>query len=429
MSTLTICLIIFVLMVIGFCSGKISLATVSLLTMVALVLTGCLGASDALAYFGNNTIIMIGGMCVVAAGFNRTQFCTNLANRISAMAKGNLSKLMLGYVLIGVILSQFIQSPIVVMGIVTPMLLSSAESMGIKSSKVVFPLGVASVVTCCTLPVGAGATVAAELNGYLESYGYLDYQVGILDPMIGRLPLLIATVIFCAFVAPRFAPDEPILKTSVSTTNAARKEPLNPFQEYAAIIIFFADALALMFGSKLGLASWEITLIGALAMVLCGVLTPKEATTSLPISMLLLIAGALAMSGALSATGAGELIGNKIAGIVEAANGNSYIVGFIFFIVPFTLTQFMQNRGTMLIFHPIAIATCATIGGNPVGLMILIQAACLSSFMTPMATAAIPYIMECGGYDQKSMLKQSWLFCIVCCVVSVGWIMTMFPIK
>ena len=98
----------------------------------------------------------------------------------------------------------------------------------------------------------------------------------------------------------------------------------------------------------------------------------------------------------------------------------------------------------MLIFHPIAIATCAYIGGNPVGLMILIQAACLSAFMTPMATSAVPYIMsafmtpmatsavpyimECGGYDQTSMIKQGLLYSVIACVVSVGWIMTLYPI-
>ena len=51
-----------------------------------------------------------------------------------------------------------------------------------------FGAGVATVITCCTLPVGAGATVAAELNGYLESYGYVDHMVGLIDPMKGRLP-------------------------------------------------------------------------------------------------------------------------------------------------------------------------------------------------------------------------------------------------
>lgn len=428
MSTMTMCLCIFVLMVIGFCSGKISLATVSLTAMMALVLTGCMTAKEALSYFGNNTVIMIGGMCVVAAGFNRTQFCTNIANMISKAAKGSLSKLVFGYVVIGVLLSQFIQSPIVAMGIVTPMLMASAEKMGYKSSKVIFPLGVATVVTCCTLPVGAGATVAAELNGYMESYGYTKYVVGFLDPMIGRLPLLIITVLYCSFIAPKFAPDEPVCAVSVDSQKGKQKEALKPFQENAAIAIFFLDALALMFGAKIGLANWKVTMIGALAMVLCGVLKPKEATSALPMSMLLLIAGALAMSGALSATGAGELIGGKIAGLVAMANGNSYIVGLIFFLIPFAMTQVMQNRGTMLIFHPIAIATCASIGGNPVGLVILIQAACLSAFMTPMATGAIPYMMDCGGYDQISMIKQSWLFAIICCIVSVGWIMTVFPI-
>ena len=428
MSQLTICLIIFVLTVIGFCSGKYSLATISITSLMALAVTGCLSVDEALAYFSNNNVIMIGGMCVVAAGFNRTKFCSNLADMISNASKGSLNKLMLGYVVIGVLLSQFIQSPVVAFGIVAPMLAASAESMGLKPSKVMFGVGVATVITCCTLPVGAGATVAAELNGYLESYGYVDYVVGLIDPMKGRLPLMIIAIFYCALIQPKFSPDGPLVATAESMNAAKAKEPLKPFQEYAGIIIFFADALALMFASTLGLENWEITVIGALAMILFGVLKPREATASLPMSMLLLIVGALGMSGALSATGAGELIGSQIGEIVKAVNYNSYIVGFIFFVIPFLLTQVMQNRGTMLIFHPIAIATCASIGANPVGLMILIQAACLSAFMTPMATAAIPYIMDYGGYNQTSMFKQSWLLAIICCVVSVGWVMTVFPL-
>ena len=99
-----------------------------------------------------------------------------------------------------------------------------------------------------------------------------------------------------------------------------------------------------------------------------------------------------------------------------------------FFIFPFLLTQLMLNRGVMLIFHPIAIATCAAMGADPRGLMILIQAACLTAFMTPMATGAVPFIMGYGGYDQKSMLKQGLPVAVLFCVVSVLWTMTMFPL-
>ena len=150
MSQLTICLIIFALTVVGYCSGAYILATVSLTSMMALTLTGCLDAKEAIGYFANTNVIMIAGMCVVAAGFNRTRFCTSLADGISKMANGSLNKMMLGYILIGVLLSQFIQSPVVVFGIVAPMLMASAESMGIKASKVMFPLGAATIVTCCT---------------------------------------------------------------------------------------------------------------------------------------------------------------------------------------------------------------------------------------------------------------------------------------
>lgn len=428
MSQLTICLIIFAFTIVGYCSGKLSLATFAITSLMALTLTGCLEAKEAIGYFANSNVIMIAGMCIVAAGFNKTKFCTNVANKISGVAKGSLGKMMLGYVLIGMLLSQFIQSPVVVFGIVAPMLLASAESMGLKASKVMFPLGVTTIVTCCTLPVGAGATIAAELNGYLESYGYTDYMVGIFDPMKARLPMLIICVLYCAFVAIKFSPNDPVTETSQDMKKAAKKADLAAFQEYAGIIIFFADAVALMVSGKLGLASWQVTVIGALAMVLCGVLKPKEATAAIPVSMLLLIVGALGISGALSATGAGEAIGGIIANVVNAVGGNSYIIGLIFFIVPFFLTQVMSNRGCMMIFHPIAIATCASIGANPVGLMILIQAACLSAYMTPMATAAVAYIMSYGGYDQRSMIKQSWPLAVICCVVSVGWIMTIFPL-
>lgn len=429
MTQMMICLIIFLLTVIGYCSGIWSLATVSMLSMVMLTVTGCISPNDALIYFGNNNVVMIAGMCVVAAGFNRTKYCRLMAEKISAMAKGSLVKVMFGYITIGVLLSQFIQSPLVVFGIVAPMLAASVKAMGINNSKVMFALGVSTIITCCTLPLGAGATVAAELNGYLESYGYTEHMVGLFDPAIGRFPLLVIVIIFCAVVLPKISPDKPVVETKIiKEENREQGAELAPFAQIAGLIIFVADAAALMFASQLHMENWQITVIGALLMIVFGVLKPAEATRAIPWSMLLLIVGSLAISGALSATGAGEIIGNHMAKIVTAFHGNSYLVGAVFFIVPFFLTQIMSNRGAMLIFHPIAIATCASIGGNPVGLMILIQAACLSAFITPMATGAVPFIMDYGGYDQISMLKQSWLLSIICFVVSVGWIMTMFPI-
>lgn len=429
MSTqLTICLVIFVLTIISYCWGKLSMATTAIFSMMLLNVTGCLDGKTTLGYFGNSTVIMVAAMCVVAAGFNRTQFCMNMANGISRVASGSLTKILAGYCVIALVLSQFIQSPAVVIGIIAPMAAVSVEQIHINPSKIMFPIGVTSIVTCCTLPIGAGATVAAELNGYLESYGYTDYLVGLADPMKARLPVMIVCLLYMIFVARKFTPDVNTAAISDSFKIDATKAPLKPFQERAGYFIFIATSVALMFSKAVHLDSWQICMMGAVAMVVCGVLKPREATGALPMNILLLIVGALAMAGALTATGAGDLLGNAVSHMVKATGGNSYLVGLLFFLVPFILTQLMNNRATMLIFYPIAIATCAVMKANPVGLVILIQAACLSAFMTPMATPGVPYFMAAGGYDVKDVIRQSWIPALIFCIISVGWIMTVFPL-
>jgi di/tricarboxylate transporter len=146
--------------------------------------------------------------------------------------------------------------------------------------------------------------------------------------------------------------------------------------------------------------------------------------------MLLLIVGTLAMAGALSATGAGDLIGGFITDFTTAVKiNNKYIIGLIFFLLSFLLAQFMSNRGAMLIFYPIAIAACHKISGDPRGLLILIEAGALTAFMTPMPTAAVPDMMNAGGYRQKDLVKGGWLFSVLSCAVCVLWIMSVFPVK
>ena len=433
-SQLVICLILFVLTCIGYITNIWSLGTTALVSLVALSLTGCLTPAEALGYFSNNTVIMIAAMSVVAAGFNRTRFCTELANGISKMAKGSITKVLFAYCILAMLLTQMVQSPVVVFGIVAPLCMTSAETMGNPKSKIALPLGMVAIATCCTLPIGTGATQAAELNGYIESYysmleGFTGTMpvVQFFDPMIARLPLLIVTVFYSALILPRFCP----VKENALDKNAKKggEAALSPVAEVAGIVIFFATALGLMLQASVlkSLQIWQICLIGAVLMVIFGVLKPNDAVRSIPMSMLFLVVGALAMSGALSATGAGDLIGGVISKVVNTLH-NNYLIGLVFFIVPFILTQFMSNRGTMLIFIPIAIATCHNVGGNPVGLIILIQAACLTAFMTPMATGAVPYIMDYGSYSQLDLVKGGWLYAIVACIVTVGWIMTVFPV-
>lgn len=440
-SQLMICLLIFILTCIGYMTGVWSLATVAMASVAALAFSGCLTAQEALGYFANGTVIMVGAMCVVAAGFAGTRFCSKLADGISRLAKGNFYKVLLLYCMLAMLLSQMVQSPVVVFGIVAPVCLATTDSAGVSRSKAALSLGVVAIATCCTLPIGNGATQAAEFNSYIAAfYEQMDGfsgtvpVMGFLDPMKGRLPMLIFAVLYCALIMPRFCPDRGAERGAESAEKsdiqkADEKTPLSAFSEVAGIVIFFAAAIALMLQASIlsFLAVWQICLTGAVLMVICGVLKPSEAARAIPVSMLLLIVGTLAMAGALSATGAGDLIGGFVAGFAVAVK-NNYVIGLIFFFFSFALAQFMSNRGAMLIFYPIAIAACYKMNGDPRGILILIEAGALTAFMTPMPTAAVPSMMEAGGYTQRDLIRGGWLFAVLGCVVCVGWIMTVFPI-
>lgn len=427
MNTLTVCIIICILTMISYIVGKIPMGLTALLSMVAFVLTGCLDPTTAAGYFGNTNGIMMLSMFVVAAGFNRTQFVKTVASSVNRIAKGSLTRVMFGYMLITMILSQFIQSSVIVYGIMAPMLIASCEELDINPTRVLFPLAMASIATVSILPLGSGATVFAELNGYLEANEYTTFTVALTDPMKARLPMLIAMFIYTVFFATKFSPKVPPVAASAIESREDKRAALPAFQERAGYIIFILTTLALLFQPQLKITTWVICLTGALAMVLFGVLSEKEAIAAINWPMAFLFVGALAMGGALSETGAGEVVG-AILGNFANTLANPYLIGFVFFIVPFLLTQIMMNRTVMIIFIPIAILACKAMGANPVGIIILVQSACLSSFMTPMATPAIPMCMASGGYDLKSLVKQSLIPATILCFVCVFWIMTVFPL-
>ena len=392
MNTLTICLIICVLTMASYIWGKIPMGLTALLSMAAFIVTGCLKPATAASYFGNANAIMIAAMFVVSAGFNRTQFVKQCAASVNKIAKGSLTRVMLGYVLIAALLAQFIQSSVIVFGIMAPLMIASCNELNISPSKALFPMAIVSISTISALPLGAGATQFAELNGYLEANDYTTFVVGLTDPMKARLPMLIAVIIYCIFFATRFTPDKPVVAVTEVQTRQDKKEALPPFQERAGYIIFILTTLALIFQSLLKIETWVICLIGALAMVVFGVLSEKEAVGSINWPMAFLIVGSFAMGGALTETGAGELVGGILADFANTLS-NPYLIGFVFFIVPFLLTQVMMNRTVMIVFIPIAILACKSLGANPVGIIILVQSACLSSFITPMATPAVPMCM------------------------------------
>ena len=104
--------------------------------------------------------------------------------------------------------------------------------------------------------------------------------------------------------------------------------------------------------------------LGAVLLVLTGVLSEKEALASIHQPTIFLFAGVLALSDAIQKTGAGDVVADWMIKILGGTT-NTYLIMAVFFLVPFVLTQVMSNLATLTIFIPLVTSACLKMGLDP----------------------------------------------------------------
>lgn len=426
-SQIIICMAIFVVTLISYMLNKIPMWVTAMLSMAALYITGCIDDAGALSGFANNNTILMATMFMVAAGFRRTSLVETMCNGLLRLTKGSFQKAYVGYLLLGALLTNFISSPMVVYAIVSPLMAALCDKVGQSRSKYMFPLMIVCVSCCGILPLPSAIQQAGQFTGFMETYGFTGMTFQPIYFFLGAWPVLLIVVAWSAILGPKFAPAEPVIPIATKAQGGAQtQKQLSPFADKMGIFLFFATVILLIFSAQLKLTTWWVSLMGALLMVLFGVLDSKTALRDIPWDMLMLFVGALALGTALTNTGAGEMIGNALATAVGGTT-NSYVLGAVFFIIPFILTQFMLNRAVSAVFVPICLLTAKALDANPIGLVLLVNSASLTAFMTPMATPAVAMCMADGGYDLKSLFKSAWSITLILPIIYIPYTMTIFP--
>jgi solute carrier family 13 (sodium-dependent dicarboxylate transporter), member 2/3/5 len=431
MTPMTICLLIFLFMIILFMTNKanrIPMSAISIAVLVLLILTGCIDYKTALGYFGNTTVITMASMFIVAAGLSRTQMVTHISKLMYKVTKGSFTKVLAAYVLLTCLLGQFIPSIVALFAMVYPLVKSMCDEMKVSTSKMMFPIAIAAV-SCAFIiePIGPYAAWFVTDNGFLKSFGWTGAQFNNWTETAVLLPVGILTLLLAIFVIPRLLPTEPDMPISaVVGPKQAEQKPLSPVREVLGYGIFATVIVGLILGPLLGLPAWQVTLIGAIVVVASGVLTEREAISSMNLNVILLYIGVIVLGEALGKTGAAKLLGDSIASLLGHTH-NGYIIGAAFYLVSFVMTSTIVNRAVTTTLIPIIIMTCASMGCDPRGPIILCSLASMSVLFSPMATAVVPMAMGAGGYSQKTMLKAGLVSGLFRGLAGVLIAMTLYP--
>ena len=391
MNSMVICLIIFAVMIILFFNRKIPMAFTSMGVIVALYVAGCVDKATVFAGFGNNNVLTMAGMFIVAAGLSRTQMVNNITKLLYRVNNGSFTRVLASYILVIFLLGQFVPSLPAMFAMVYPLVISMCKQLKCSPSKMMYPIAVTVVSTSFVIePIGPYAAWFVTQNGYLESYGWTGSPLSMWSETMVFLPTALVTLLLTIFVLPKLMPDQPETETAAITgPDITNNEALSPVREFLGYGIFIATVIGLM----LGLPSWAVTMAGATAVVLSGVLDEQTALIRMNMSMVLLYAGVTVMGEALGNTGAAQLLGDLAAGALSGVR-NGYIIGAVFYLVSFLMTSFLYNRATTTVLIPILIISCSSIGCDPRGPVILCSLASMSSLITPMPNPVVPMAMQ-----------------------------------
>lgn len=148
-------------------------------------------------------------------------------------------------------------------------------------------------------------------------------------------------------------------------------------------------------------------LLAAMAMVLTRVVTMGQAHRSMAWQTLILVAGMIPLSAAITSTGTAKMLADGI--VYLTGGGSPYLLLVGIFVVTAALGQLISNTATALIIIPIALSVSHEAGLSAFTVLMCVSVASSAALLTPIATPANMMIMRPAGYK----FGDYWKFGIV----------------
>lgn len=383
--------------------------------------TGVLTDEQVFANFISSSIVSMIGMMIVTAALLKTDILVIIAGTVKKF-KGGTMIILIACMVVPYFLCQFIGG-VTAMITVIPLAMALAEEAGIAPTLVVLPASVGAQAGLFGLPIGTGAIMYQLKNQILESVGITDQTVGFWDLSVGRLPGTIIVFIFVLLIGWKLLPQRGLGESDMldkGGLQGLKKSELPQWQQNIIYVIFVAVLVLLSVSRSIGLNSMLVTTSAALLVMLLGYVKEREAYNSVNWVLIFMMSFMLAIGTALNNSGAGEAIANLLQPIY--GSGNTILAVTVTFVVCAILTQVMDNNSLINILTPIC-AIAAYQNHIPVLPIILaIDASCLVSFSTPLASPSSLLAYQLGGYSMKEMLKFNLPLILISSIVSIIWI-------
>ena len=418
MSQITITLLFLLFAIVMFMWEKIPLGLTSMIVCVGLVVTGVLEWQTAFAGFIDSNVILFVAMFIVGGALFETGMANKIGGIVTHFAKTERQLIVAIMVIVGV-MSGFLSNTGTA-AILIPVVIGIAAKSGYSRSRLLMPLVFAAAMGGNLTLIGAPGNMIAQsgMEGIGLKFGFFDYaKVGV--------PILIVGIIYFAFIGYKFLPnkegsDEGIFDESKDFSHVPK------WKQYLSLVILLLTLVGMIFEEQLGIKLCVIGCIGALALMVTGVISEKDALASIDLKTIFLFGGTLSLAAALEQTGAGELIAEKVIGML-GDNPSPYVLTFVIFMLCCVMTNFMSNTATTALLVPIGISIAQGMGADPSAVLMACVIGGSCAYATPIGMPANTMVVTAGGYTFKDYAKAGVPMILVATVVSMILLPIFYP--
>lgn len=419
MSPTTITLIFLAFAVVMFVTEKIPLAVTSMIVCIGLVITGVLNVNDAFSGFINSNVILFVAMFIVGGALFETGMANEIGSLVTKFAKSERGLIVAIMVIVGV-MSGFLSNTGTA-AVLIPVVIGIAAKSGYKRSRLLMPLVFAAAMGGNLSLIGAPGNMIAQsaLEPLGLSFGFFEYAV------VG-LPILIAGILFYATIGFRILPNHDTEEDDSVFDETQDFGSVPKWEKILSLMILIATLVGMIFEEKIGVKLCITGCVGALLLILTGVISEKDALKSIDLKTIFLFGGTLSLAKALEVTGAGELIADKVIGAL-GDHPSPVFFTLVVFLLCCVMTNFMSNTATTALMAPICLSIAQGMGADPRAVLMACVIGGSCAYVTPIGMPANTMVVGAGNYKFIDYAKSGLPLIVIATVISMIILPIAFP--
>ncbi len=415
--TITLCLLVFA--IIMFVWEKVPLAVTSMVVCVALVLTGVLDLKQAFAGFIDSNVILFVAMFIVGGALFETGMANKVGGVITHFAKTEKQLIFIIMVVVGV-MSGFLSNTGTA-AVLIPVVIGVAAKSGFTRSRLLMPLVFAAALGGNLSLIGAPGNLIAQsaLQNIGSGFGFFEYaKVG--------LPMLVCGILYFLTIGYKFLPNNSNSSEVGSIGEQRDYSHVPRWKQILSLVVLIATILGMIFEKQTGISLTVAGCIGALVLVITGVLTEKQAYKAIDSQTIFIFGGTPALAKALEMTGAGKLVADQVIGLL-GNNSSPFMLLVVVFALSVVMTNFMSNTATVALLVPVSLSIAAGMGADPRAVLMATVIGSSCAYATPIGMPANMMVLSAGGYKFVDYAKSGIPLIIVSTIVSLILLPILFP--